>query len=146
MFDRKPNLVRHRRVHQAKVLNLVCSKCAKTFSNASNLKTHLNDVHFEKKMDKPKMALVSNKGDTFFKVFLLLFRILSNFEKYKGIAPVELVDASTQTESYDTNTQTESKCDCHVSNELPQLKGGKWKDNIYVRYAMEPPSKRRKID
>lgn len=83
------------------------------------------------------MALVSNKGDTFFKVFLLLSRILSYFKKYKGIAPVELVDASTQ---------TESKCDCHVSNELPQLKGGKWKDNIYVRYAMEPPSKRRKID
>lgn len=73
MFDRKPNLVRHRRVHQAKVLNLVCSKCAKTFSNASNLKTHLNDVHFEKKMDKPKMALVSNKGDTFFKVFFYYY-------------------------------------------------------------------------
>lgn len=100
----------------------------------------------KKKWISRKWLWFQTKVTHFLKFFLLLFRILSNFEKYKGIAPVELVVASTQTESYDTNTQTESKCDCHVSNELPQLKGGKWKDNIYVRYAMEPPSKRRKID
>lgn len=44
----------------------------------------------------------------------------------------------------DASTQTETKCKCDASDDtVPQLNGGKWKDNLFVRYTLEPQSKNR---
>lgn len=45
----------------------------------------------------------------------------------------------------DASTQTELECHGNTSHDnIPQLENGKWKDNLFVRYMLEPPSKKLK--
>lgn len=63
VFSRKGNMLRHKRVHEQKVENVVCSECQKNFSNAHNLKIHLRDVHNATVQSDTKSILVCNKGN-----------------------------------------------------------------------------------
>lgn len=97
-------------MHQEQNENLICNECSKSFTNPSNLKTHLANIH-GKTMTEPTYVIS---------------------ERNKGLPPVQMVEKGSQTEGV-------CICSTTTLFEMPDLKGPKWKDTLMVRYWMELP-------